>query len=52
MMMERKDIKKINGIDATAAPGNKSLQLSEILGSVLSYEKDPRRFETLKSRSI
>lgn len=49
------------GIDATAAPGNKSLQLSELVGKlssiifkiakVFSYEKDEKRYQTLSKRT-
>jgi len=34
----------MSAIDATAAPGNKSLQLSEFIGKVISFEKDKKRF--------
>ncbi|EGG04582.1 uncharacterized protein MELLADRAFT_88623 [Melampsora larici-populina 98AG31] len=39
-------------IDATAAPGNKTTMLSALVGTsgkVWAFEKDPERFETLKS---
>jgi hypothetical protein len=40
----------LKALDATAAPGNKTLQLSEIFGEVLSFEKDEQRFGILKKR--
>lgn len=40
----------LKAVDATAAPGNKSLQLSEFVGEVVSYEKDANRFSVLKKR--
>lgn len=43
-------MRSFKGIDATAAPGNKTLQLSEFVGEVLSFEKDPKRFAVLKKR--
>lgn len=39
-------------IDATAAPGNKTTMLSALLGqrgTVWAFERDPKRFETLKT---
>lgn len=33
-------IKDMHGIDATSSPGNKSLQLSEIIGKLNSFEMD------------
>eukprot|EP00347_Sterkiella_histriomuscorum_P009738 403340074 len=43
-------IKDFHGIDATSSPGNKSLQLSEIIGKLYSLEMDQKRYETLKRR--
>ncbi len=41
---------QLKALDATAAPGNKTLQLSELFGEVLSFEKDDQRFGILKKR--
>jgi len=30
----------LKALDATAAPGNKTLHLSELFGEILSFEKD------------
>ncbi|TNV79132.1 hypothetical protein FGO68_gene6818 [Halteria grandinella] len=43
-------LRTLKALDATAAPGNKTLQLSEFVGEVLSYEKDVNRFAVLKKR--
>jgi len=43
-------LKTLKAVDATSAPGNKSLQLSEFVGEVLSFEKDEVRFAVLKKR--
>lgn len=43
--------KKFDIIDACSAPGNKTLQLGEFLssrGTVFAFEKNERRFETLR----
>jgi putative methyltransferase len=40
----------LKAVDATAAPGNKTLQLSEFIGEVLSFERDHNRFGVLKRR--
>jgi 16S rRNA C967 or C1407 C5-methylase (RsmB/RsmF family) len=40
----------LKAVDATAAPGNKTLQLSEIVGEVMSFEKDANRYAVLKKR--
>ena len=41
---------KIVGVDATAAPGNKTLQLMEICDKVYALERDPKRFTVLENR--
>ena len=41
---------KIVGIDSTAAPGNKTLQLAEICNKVYAFERDPKRAKVLESR--
>lgn len=38
---------KIVGVDATAAPGNKTLQLAEICDKVYALERDVKRFSVL-----
>ena len=40
----------LKALDATSAPGNKSLQLSEFVGELMSFEKDDQRFAVLKKR--
>jgi 16S rRNA C967 or C1407 C5-methylase (RsmB/RsmF family) len=40
----------LKALDSTSAPGNKSLQMSELVSEVLSFEKDPNRFGVLKKR--
>ena len=40
----------MKGLDATSAPGNKTLQFSQLVGEVLSFEKDEQRFGILKKR--
>lgn len=40
----------MKALDSTSAPGNKTLQLSEMVGEVLSFEKDEARFAVLKKR--
>jgi 16S rRNA C967 or C1407 C5-methylase (RsmB/RsmF family) len=40
----------LKGLDATSAPGNKTLQFSQLVGEVLSFEKDEQRFGILKKR--
>lgn len=42
--------KEVVGLDSTSAPGNKTLQLAEMCKSVNAFERDPKRFQTLKSR--
>lgn len=41
---------KIVGIDATSAPGNKTLQLGELCDKVYAFERDPKRVKTLEMR--
>lgn len=48
VMAER--LQSLKAVDGTSAPGNKSLQLSEFVGEVLSFEKDESRFAVLKKR--
>ena len=43
------DIKMV-GIDATAAPGNKTLQLAEICKHVYAFERDVKRAKVLENR--
>ena len=43
-------ISQLKALDSTSAPGNKSLQLSEIVSEVMSFEKDEQRFSVLKKR--
>ena len=38
---------KIVGVDATSAPGNKTLQLAEICDKVYALERDQKRFSVL-----
>jgi len=48
--MSQKKMRKLKGIDATSSPGNKTLQLSEFIGKVHSFELDPKRYEILLRR--
>lgn len=41
---------KIVGVDATASPGNKTLQLAEFCSKVYAFERDPKRSKVLLSR--
>jgi len=41
---------KIVGIDATSAPGNKTLQLAELTDKVYAFERDKKRFKVVKGR--
>ena len=41
---------KIVGVDATSAPGNKTLQLMEICDKVYALERDAKRCKVLESR--
>lgn len=45
--MSEKKMRKFKGIDATSSPGNKTLQLSEFIGKVHSFELDSKRYEIL-----
>ena len=51
LLNETNKNKQFDVIDACSAPGNKTIQLSELVGNrgnVLAFEKDPKRFLTLK----
>ena len=50
LINENNKNKRFDIIDACSAPGNKTLQLSEIIdhrGTVFAFEKNSKRFETL-----
>ena len=38
------------GVDATASPGNKTLQLAEISNKVYAFERDAKRAKVLENR--
>ena len=43
---------KMVGVDATAAPGNKTLQLAELCKNVYAFERDLKRSKVLESRVL